>query len=366
VIIATSGDQKALLKGEFPSLSFIELPGYNVKYGKNRALTLLKIITSIPKILIRINRENNWLKQFLVREKVDAVISDNRYGLHSPEVFSILMTHQLHIKTSSGKMADRLLQRINYRSINRFSLCWVPDGNKENALAGDLSHPGKMPAIPVRYIGLLSRFEPCGNEGRAEIGLLILLSGPEPQRTILENKVLEQLAAYPGNAILVRGLPGGGTIGAAGSVGAADGELRGRGGTGRLPDRIKIYDHLPSAELNRIICGAGLVISRPGYSSIMDLLKLNKRCVFIPTPGQTEQEYLGDHLAVRKLALSMPQRGFSLPAAVAAAKDFPFATLVSSAAPSTEVRPEQANTESLLEKEIAWLVQTVMDRRKGA
>jgi UDP-N-acetylglucosamine transferase subunit ALG13 len=350
VIIATSGDQKVLLQGEFPSLAFIELPGYNVRYGKNRAFTLLKIITSIPKILIRINRENSWLKQFLAREKMDAVISDNRYGLYSRDVFSVLMTHQLHIQTSSGKIADRLLQRINYRRINRFSLCWVPDleedpekdGNKENALAGELSHPGKMPFIPVRYIGLLSRFEPCGKE---EGGLLILLSGPEPQRTILEKKILDQLATYRGNAILVRGLPGG-------STNAADG---GVSEIGKLPGRIELYDHLPSAELNRVICGAELVISRPGYSSIMDLLKLGKRCVFIPTPGQTEQEYLGKHLAGRKLALCMPQRGFSLPAALAAAKDF-----------RPGVIPEQEKAGTALEKEIAWLLKTVMGQQEKA
>ncbi|HZE86252.1 MAG TPA: glycosyl transferase family 28, partial [Puia sp.] len=192
MIVATSGAQKALLQGEFPFLSFVELMGYNVKYGKNRALTLLKIITLIPEILIQIKHENNWLRQFMAIEKVDAVIADNRYGLYGKGIYSVFMTHQLCIKSSAGRMADRLLQRIHYRAINRFSLCWVPDEDGKNGLAGDLSHPGKMPHIPVRYIGALSRFEACDPEekgGRSEPRnppLLILLSGPEPQRTILE------------------------------------------------------------------------------------------------------------------------------------------------------------------------------------
>jgi predicted glycosyltransferase len=119
-----------------------------------------------------------------------------------------------------------------------------------------------------------------------------------------------------------------------------------------------VYNHLPSSELNQVICGAGLVISRPGYSSIMDLLKLGKRCVFVPTPGQTEQEYLGDHLAGRKLAICMPQRGFSLSAALAAAKDFPFAE-----APAPGRGPALGDN-PILEKEIAWLVQIAMDQTR--
>jgi len=324
-----------------------------VKYGKNRALTLLKIITWIPEILIRIKHENKWFRQFLNTESVDAVISDNRYGLYDGDVFSIFMTHQLCIKSSSGRWADRLLQRINYRAINRFSLCWVPDleedpekdGNKEHALAGELSHPKMMPHIPTRYIGLLSRFEPCipegtgGGETRAAgmgLGggpsgtapLLILLSGPEPQRSIFEKKILGQLKGYAGKVVLVRGLPGAGVTPALSAQSGGETGI----GTGRtdaeaptVSTALTIHNHLPSAALNRIVCEAGLVISRPGYSSIMDLLKLRKKCIFVPTPGQTEQEYLGDHLADRKLAVCMPQRRFSLSHALALAKDFPFA-----------------------------------------
>jgi hypothetical protein len=206
VIIAASGAQKAILQGEFPSLTFIELPGYAIVYDKNRALTLARLIGAIPKILIRIKREKAWLSRFFALEEPDLVISDNRYGLALPGVFCIFITHQLRIRTSFGRLADALLQRMNYRLIGHFSRCWVPDMESGDGLAGALSHPAQLPGITTKYIGFLSRFgkisqsgergsrDPTGgggNDGASgggdaeDIGregdgpeLLILLSGP--------------------------------------------------------------------------------------------------------------------------------------------------------------------------------------------
>lgn len=342
MIIAAAGGQKALLEEEFPFLPFVELPGYGVKYGKNRAFTLLKIIAAIPKILIRVKGENAWLKAFQEREKPDAVISDNRYGLHHKALFSVFITHQLRIRTPFGQRADSMLQQLQYRMLKRFSICWVPDieayrgkDRKEDpekngySLAGDLSHPQQLPSISIRYIGPLSRFEKkefgmdtAGDQastaspesagtsiagGVDRCDLLILLSGPEPQRTIFEKMILGQLPAYPGKVVLVRGLPGS----------PAD-PPGGRPG-------LLIYPHLSAGLLNEVVCGAGLVLCRPGYSSVMDLLKLQKKCIFVPTPGQTEQEYLGDYLAGRKWAFCMSQNEFSLTGTLAAAGQFPFA-----------------------------------------
>lgn len=368
VWIAASGDQKALLKEEFPLLSFVEIPGYEIKYGKNRASTLLKLIGSIPKILIRIKQEKEWLKGFLALEKPDAVIADNRYGLYAPGLYSVLITHQLGIKTSFGKIADLILRRVHYRMINRFSRCWVPDfGGGLDSLAGDLSHPGKLPLIPTRYIGPLSRFEKtrpaAGTSGGPEAAmaggpgarpegpgagmpscdLLILLSGPEPQRTIFERLLLEQLASYPGSAILVRGLPGTSATGPQIPDGAPD-----RTGKG-IPPGVKVYDHLPAKELNVAMAGAGIVISRAGYSTIMDLVKLGKRSILVPTPGQTEQEYLGKYLSGRKVALRVRQSDFSLVDALAKANNFPF-TMIG------------GGGEELLGKEVAALLKCLAGR----
>ena len=288
--------QEALLREEFPSLTFVELPGYRVKYDKNRALTIFRLLRSIPKILIRIKREKAWLRRFLARETLDLVISDNRYGLTAPGIPCIFMTHQLLIKTPFGLHADRYLQKLNYRLIGKFSRCWVPDIEK-NGLAGELSHPRLPPPIPTRYIGWLSRFD---DESAAsqENTLLILLSGPEPQRTLFENLLLRQamdLKHHTGpRLVLARGLPGGGPP------------------LPPLPSWISAHDHLPAAALQTIIGKAALVVARAGYSTIMDLQRLGKRALLIPTPGQTEQEYLAKYLAGNGWASCVDQNAFSL------------------------------------------------------
>ena len=317
VTIAASGAQKALLQKEFPLLTYVDIPGYRIKYGKNRALTVLRLIASIPKILIRVKEEKSWLRRFASRERPDLVLSDNRYGLYLPGTVCVFISHQLSIQTPFGGFADRLLQRINYFAIRRYSCCWIPDTPGHDALAGKLSHPQKMPSIPTRYIGWLSRFGTGVNGGGAAhppFDVLVLLSGPEPQRTILEKMILEQAAGCEYKIAVVRGLPGGGKLPAVPPSVVA-------------PPSVVLHDHLPAAELESLICRSSLVLARSGYSTVMDLMTLGKKAVYIPTPGQTEQEYLGDYLSKRGWALCMKQEGFSLPAALAAARTFSFQTM---------------------------------------
>ena len=322
VIVACAGPQKVLLREEFPSLSFIELRGYEIKYDKNRAFTILRLVSSIPKILIRIKRERAWLKRFAAREELDLVISDNRYGLATPGVFCIFMTHQLLIKTAFGGWADRILQTLNYRTIRHFSRCWIPDITPIG-LAGELSHPKRMPSISTRYIGWLSRFGAATHGGTHRGFLLALLSGPEPQRTLLEKDILRQ-AAELGKApagcrlVIVRGLPEGGKavsgLWASGEAAASGQSAPGAAAAG-LPAWISLYDHLPARALEPLIRDAGLILARPGYSTLMDLQRLGKRALLVPTPGQTEQEYLGPYLAQKGWASCVNQRDFSLAAA---------------------------------------------------
>jgi len=300
VCVAATGDQKALLEEEFPFLSFVELPGYCIKYDKNRAFTLLRLLLSIPKILIRVKEENRWLQQFLEKEGVDVVISDNRYGLWHRDLYCVLITHQLNIQSGMGGLVDRWVQRWHYRLINRFNACWVPDVPAGMGLAGKLSHPERMPDVPTHYIGLLSRME--RSQSDEAIDLLILLSGPEPQRSILENILWGQLRSFQGTFVFVRGLPRGGSP---------------LGGT-------NVYDHLPARTLNEYLSKAKLVVARSGYSTVMDLVRLQKKSILIPTPGQTEQEYLGKYLTAQRIALCVSQKGFSLTDARLQAEQFSY------------------------------------------
>jgi UDP-N-acetylglucosamine transferase subunit ALG13 len=303
IIIACNSTQKALLIQEFPQLTYVYLPGYHLKYGKKRWGTIVRIMLQTPKILIKINNENNWLNIFLKSQPVDIIISDNRFGLYAPGVRTVFITHQLYIKTGLGKITDRLVQWLNYFRIQRFSTCWVPDYRGGKTLAGKLSNPGKLPAIPVRYIGGLSRLNTC-LEQTTSIDLLIILSGPEPQRTIFEDLVLQALKHQPGKTVLVRGLP------------------EENSGPVQSADNVTIYNHAPSSMLNKMICNSEFVISRSGYTTVMDLLKLGKKSILIPTPGQAEQEYVAAHLYEERLAYTVPQAHFSLPKALANARTF--------------------------------------------
>lgn len=296
VWLAGEGRQEVLLRTEFPDLTFLPLKGYNVEYGKSRWDLLGKMALQVPRLLQTIDEEHRWLEEVQEYYRFDAVISDNRYGLSHEDVHSVFITHQLRIKTPFGGLGEGILQKLNNEFIDQFSECWVPDVAEEPNLSGDLSHSGQKPSVPLHYIGPLSRFTPAA-ESTTGRHLLVLLSGPEPQRTILEELVLGQLTEYKEPVVVVRGLPG-----------AAN--------TPEVPAHIRVFNHLPAADLQQVIEDAHLVIARCGYSTVMDLMTLQKRSILIPTPGQTEQEYLAEHLMLHALAFCIPQSRFRLAAAL--------------------------------------------------
>ena len=304
VFLAGEGAQEVLLKKEFPGLPFLHLRGYQVKYGNSRMGLLGTIFRQIPHILRSIRHENDWLKNVIKEYEFDAIISDNRYGLYHETVPSVFITHQLAIKSPFGKWNERILQKRNYRFINCFTECWIPDEEKENELAGQLSHPVIMPAIPVHYLGILSRLKKLNTEKKKN-HLFISLSGPEPQRTFLENKVIHEIGHYEGTATVVRGLPGEATL---------------------IPSTndLQFYNHLPLEALSKEMQRADYVISRSGYSTVMDIVTLGKRSILIPTPGQTEQEYLAHYLTEKKIAFCVEQKDFDLQEALKNASGFDY------------------------------------------
>jgi uncharacterized protein (TIGR00661 family) len=280
-----------MLKKEFPTAEFIFIKGYNVKYPTNVGSFTRKILQQIPKIWWAILREHFWLRAQLKQRSWDLLISDNRYGLHTKKIPSVFITHQLRVQTGSGKLSDDLIQTILYRKINKFTQCWIPDEESNNInIAGLLSHPIKKPNR-YKYIGPLSRLN-VNNVTQGNT-ILVLLSGPEPQRTMLENILLEQLHDSTEKIIFVRGLP-----------------LETKKMS--VSQNIQIENYMDSKTLIGVMKEAEMVVCRAGYSSIMDLLKLNKKALIIPTPGQTEQEYLATHLNQLKLFVVQSQKNISL------------------------------------------------------
>lgn len=304
VWLAGEGTQHKLFSKEFPELTILDLSGYNIKYSKTKAGLLFRLIGQIPKMLDIISFENRWLKIKNVALEFDAVISDNRYGFHNKTVYNVFVTHQLQIKTGLSSLIDGILKQLNYAYIRKFDACWVPDEKAENNLAGKLSHPKRFPKPPVQYLGLLSRLNPNGIEEKKD-HILVVLSGPEPQRSILENIIVQKISQHKGTATVVRGL---------------------LTATNFIPstNTIKFYNHLPAEDLNREMEQAEFVISRSGYSTVMDIARLNKKSILIPTPGQTEQEYIGKHLSATGKVISIEQKNFSLLEAIEKAKSFSY------------------------------------------
>ena len=300
-MVAAEGATSALLKEEFADVKFLPLMGYRVKYSRRKIFLPWKMLSQFPKMIFTIYKEQQWLQQAIIKYDIDAVISDNRFGMYNNKVPCIYITHQLLIKTGN-RITEKIAQQIHYHFIKKYKECWVPDF-KEEGLAGELSHPKNIP-VNTKYIGCLSRFEKADVEIKYD--LLISISGPEPQRTIFEQQLFGDLKNFKGKVLFVRGLP------------HADNQLS----SGNI--NIEIKNHLSGKDLNNAMLQSEMVISRCGYTTVMDLVKLNKKAILIPTPGQTEQEYLAKYLRERKIFFTINQNAFSLNKNLLQAQDFPF------------------------------------------
>lgn len=303
VIIAASGNGRLLLQKEFPGLLCLDLRGYNIRYAQKRKAFSFALLAQFPKITSVIYTEHKWLKKVVKKYSIDMIISDNRMGMFHAAVPSVYITHQLQIKTGN-RLTEWFAKKIHYWFINKFNECWVPDNLGKINLAGDLSHPALLPGVPVKYIGPLSRFEKYPVERKYDVAFI--LSGPEPQRTVFEDLVLKDIEHFDGSILLVRGLPESIPLKTYNNA------------------SLEIHDYLGAEDLNRAILQSGLIISRCGYSTVMDLVKLQKKAVLVPTPGQTEQEYLAEYLSQGKLFCCIKQESFSFPGVLKTAEAFSF------------------------------------------
>ncbi|MBT8377068.1 MAG: glycosyltransferase [Bacteroidia bacterium] len=286
-VIASDGNALALLKKEFPELKAIQLPSYNITYSKKGNNFKKKLLIDSPHLIKTIKKEKKLIQKLTEKEQFSGIISDNRFGVRAKGIPSVFITHQLKVLSGSTTRISTLLHR---NIIAKFDQCWVPDHDGEHNLSGDLGQ-SKIESIKTKYLGPLSRF----NKENVEIKykLLVVLSGPEPQRTLMEQKVVSELKSFKGTVLLIKGL-----------VEIAQKK--------EMNNNITVYNYMTSKELEQAINQSELILSRSGYSTIMDLAKLEKRAFFIPTPGQFEQEYLAKKLNEEKIAPSCSQDDFQI------------------------------------------------------
>ncbi len=295
VVIAASGASLALLQEEFGSeVKYEEFPGKEIKYSRGRFM-ILKLSTQLPAILYSIFKEYRWMKQNVKRIKPHIIISDNRYGARSKSAVSVFITHQLFVRMPPKlRLFQRLANRINHMFIRAFDYCWVPDIPDAPGYSGDLTHYRKLAF--VKFTGPLSRFSATENYTGADFSdqlpgnfILAILSGPEPQRSILEEKLREILK----DEVLV--------------------------GFRAIPGKMKLkktrkhywFDHGNSDLMRWCLKNCRAVVSRSGYSTLMDMAVFGNKAVLIPTPGQTEQEYLAKMFNRENYAVSVDQKNIT-------------------------------------------------------
>jgi hypothetical protein len=304
VILAGENAQKYIFEQEFPQIKVLGLKGYGIRYSEKGSLFFFKMLKQFPQILHAIIGENRWLENIVEQEKIDLIISDNRYGLYHRKVPTVFITHQLQLHLKN-RFLEKISQFFLYRWINKFNYCWVPD--MADGIAGKLSHPTQLPKIPVTYIKLLSRFSSI--ETTIKYKYCFLISGPEPQRTIFEEKVFEVVRELQEPVAIVRGLPKRGYE--IRDAGYEEKVVKGNNSYLETRNSHPVYPHLPTTELAALIQQSEFIVCRSGYTSLMELLVLKKKLIVVPTPNQTEQEYLAEILLQQHKIFATTQAKFS-------------------------------------------------------
>jgi len=296
VFLASDGRAFHLLKKEFPDLTVFELPSYGITYRTSSMIFNFAFL--FPKMFAAISKEKKVIEKLVHDHQIDIIISDNRFGCHTPSTYNVFMTHQLNIPIPMP-VVKQMGNWYNHQQIKKFNECWIPDFEGKPNLAGKLSHDHNIKN--TKYIGALSRMQPQQKEIKRKA--IVILSGPEPQRTYLEEKIIQQAIALPFQFLIVKGQ------------------------TEKqehffIEKNIEVVSFLTSKDLENAIGESEIVISRSGYTTLMDLIFLEKKAILIPTPGQTEQEYLAKHFHQQKIFFSQNQKELNLKNALAAVEKF--------------------------------------------
>jgi predicted glycosyltransferase len=268
IIIAAHGNAYTYLCKECPDFKIIPLPDIEIRFSGTIA-GYVSLGFKIPYFIRSYYREKKLVAQLVSEEKIDVIISDNRYGVWHPETENYLITHQV---TILFPWLGKVLSNISKKLISNFDHCLIPDNAGEDNLSGALSHGDDIPDNCV-YIGALSRFK--AEESQLQVyDYLAIISGPEPGRSHIEKRVSDFFGRHPEKkCCLIRG------------VVSSNQKVRVEG-------NVHVYDFADTRLINQLINQSENIICQSGYSTLMDMKKLNKRAYMFPTKGQTEQEYL--------------------------------------------------------------------------
>lgn len=298
VLLASDGRAYDLLAQEFPTLPIFRLPAYNISYTTR--FMVWNIAVQLPKIAYAIIQEQLAIRRLVKQQQIDAIISDNRFGCFHFGISTVFMTHQINLKIPFRPL--EILARWGNRVwIRLFNTCWIPDVADEPNLSGALSHGISLQN--KAYLGVLSRMQASINSLPApSYDAIAVISGPEPQRTYFERAILKQAASLPYRFLVVGGKP--------------------EQHTHTKSANIEYVSFMNTKTLNTALLSSGVVISRSGYSTLMDLACLGQKAILVPTPGQTEQEYLAELLMTKDIFYTQTQKEFDLALAMDSVEEY--------------------------------------------
>lgn len=286
-IIASDGIALELLRKEFPYIKTLKLPSYQIEYAKNGKNFKWKLLQNFPKMMKAVLNEKKMIKKWIKKYDIEGIISDNRLGVFSKKVPSVFITHQLNVMTGNTTW---ITSKLHQHIIKKYKECWVPDVEETPNLSGKLGHL-ETTDLKLKYIGSLSRFHK--KETPKIYDLMVILSGPEPQRGLLEEKLKKEILKYDGKVIFIKGIVQ-------------------KNQKKEQIENVTYYNFMNTRQLEQTFNESDMVLCRSGYTTIMDLVKLEKKAFFIPTPGQFEQEYLAEKLEKEGLVPYAKQDNFRM------------------------------------------------------
>lgn len=261
IIFAGNEKQVNFIKKEFPEIKTEDIDGYNVQLSSKKS-TYWQIGKQLKSILKSIKQEKIWVEDYVSKHNIDLIISDNRYGFRSTKINSIFMGHQLNVYVPQFR---HIINRKLSHYINSFNECWIVD-DKDINLAGELSHP-KYLSIPYHYIGLLNRFK--NQKTNTIYDYLVVVSGAYPENQIFLKQIEDYFNQKKTRVVIISTVES------------------------EKPITNGVYYYYPTTQtLNQLINQSKVVVSKLGYTTLMEMVGLNKKCYLIPTSGQFEQEYL--------------------------------------------------------------------------
>lgn len=286
-VVASDGKALSLLQHEFPDLKFYELPELKIKYTKRRFWLKFRLVMQFYKFFKSFKEERKLLKTLDKDGELKGIISDNRFGFYHSSIPCAIITHQLKVYSGSTTWLSSLLHQF---FLSKYDECWVPDRSLRPHMSGKLGHL-KASTLKIKYIGFLSRFQYREVDNKYDI--LILISGPEPQRSMFETIMLKEFSDYQGKVVLVRGIV------------EDEQDVYEKNG-------ITVYNFLKGEALETLLLESKVVIGRSGYTNLMDFGALRKNAILIPTPGQPEQQYLAKSMKKHGVVPYSQQYKFSL------------------------------------------------------